>query len=59
MKTIEKVNTEHVGLNKKILSRIASKYEVINQLIRDGKDINPELNKNFVTFPISNNTIKE
>jgi hypothetical protein len=45
-----------IGLNHDVLKRIADKYESFNQLIRDGKAIAPELTRNFVTFPLSNDS---
>ena len=58
MKTIERPEINAKERNKD-LAKVISQYKVIDELILDGKDINPELNKNFVTFNLPHNPIKK
>jgi hypothetical protein len=59
MKTIEKQEIKAEKISAQTLTEILKKYNVIDELILESKSINPELNKNFVTFSISNNVITE
>jgi hypothetical protein len=43
--------------NMKALKQLADDHAKINRLIEEGKEIDPELSKHFVTFPISNNSV--
>lgn len=47
------------GHNMEALDQLVNKHEKINRLFEAGKDIDPELTKSFVTFPIHNNPFKE
>lgn len=39
---------------KTTMNNIIKKHKLINQSIREGKDIDPELTKNFISFPVNN-----
>ncbi len=41
------------GINVGEVKKAIEKYKIIDKAIQEGKDIDPELTKNFVTFPIN------
>ena len=43
------------SLNVVALNELVNKHQKINKLFEEGKAIDPELTKNFVTFAISDN----
>jgi hypothetical protein len=58
-KTIAHPINKTTLFNMKALKQLADDHAKINRLIEEGKEIDPELSKNFVTFPISNNSIEK
>jgi hypothetical protein len=55
MKTLETLKEKSEGINPETLNELVDNHKKINKLLKEGKNIAPELTENFVTFPIHNN----
>ncbi len=58
IQTVETPKNKVNGLDLDALNTLVDRHKKINQLIREGKDIDPELSKNFVTFPVYSHPYK-
>ena len=55
MRTLKYPINKAQSLNVEALNELVNKHQKINKLFEEGKAIDPQLTKNFVTFPISDN----
>jgi hypothetical protein len=59
MKTLKTFTETTQSFNTEALDQLADKHEAINQLLREGKAIDPELTENFVAFPLHDNPFEK
>ena len=53
METLKTLKKKAKGINYEALDKLIEKQRRIKQILSEGKEIDPEITKNFVTFPIS------
>jgi hypothetical protein len=58
MKREKLYSLETSGGFKNRLDQLLEKHNKINKKIEEGKSIDPELSKNFVSFPLPDNSYK-